>query len=163
MHKTLRTIKRRRLEAKTDYGARLALLKSQKPRLVVRRTNRYMVAQIVSSNIAQDKVIVGVTSKDLLSNGWPKENLGSLKSKAAGYLTGLLLGEKAKSKVKEAILDLGMHRNIPKSRIYAVVKGVIDSGLKVPCKEDSLPTIEEIENEKIKNTFNKIKQNIDAK
>ena len=32
--------RRRRIEAKTDYKARFNLLKSEKPRLVVRKTNR---------------------------------------------------------------------------------------------------------------------------
>ena len=57
--------RRRRLESKTDYKSRLALLKSEKPRLVVRKTNRYIIVQIVSSEIAQDKILVGKTSKKL--------------------------------------------------------------------------------------------------
>ena len=64
----MKTLKRRRHEARTDYRIRLALLKSEKPRLVVRKTNRYIIAQIVESDIAQDKIIVGLTSKSLLEN-----------------------------------------------------------------------------------------------
>lgn len=164
MHKTSRTIKRRRTECKTDYRRRLILLKSNRPRLVVRKTNKFIIAQIVSSEIAQDKVIINVTSKDLLQSGWPKENVGSLKSRAAAYLTGFLIGTKAKGKLKEAILDLGMHRSLAGSRIYSVVKGVIDAGVNVPCDESYLPELETIKNnEKVAKIFDKIKQNIGGK
>ncbi len=61
----MKTQRRRRLETKTDYKARLALLKSEKPRLVIRKSNRYILAQIVLSEIAQDKILFRVSSKDL--------------------------------------------------------------------------------------------------
>lgn len=143
-----RTIRRRRLEAKTDYKARLALLKSGKPRLVVRKTNKYIIAQIVLSEIAQDKVVINLSSKDLLAKGWPKERSGSLKSLAASYCLGLLIGKQAKEKVKEAILDIGMHRNVSRSRLYAVLKGAVDAGLNVSHAAESLPTKEMIESNK---------------
>jgi len=139
-----RTLKRRRAEARTDYRTRLTLLKSGKPRLVIRKTNKYIIAQLIESKQAQDFVICGVSSKDLLSKVWPKDAAGSLKSLPAGYLTGFLIGSNKKHKIKEAILDLGMHRNISKSRIYAVVKGAIDAGLSIPCAAEVLPTLEEI-------------------
>lgn len=155
-----RTIRRRRHEGKTDYKARLAMLKSGKSRLVIRKTNRYIIAQIVTTDLAQDKVIVNVNSKDLLESGWPKELSGSLKGKVAAYLTGKLIASKAKSKVKETILDLGMQRNVSKSRLYAVVKGAIDGGLKIPCGEKVLPTEEELKsNEKTAGLLNKVKIN----
>lgn len=157
-----RSIRQRRLQAKTDYKARLALLKSGRPRLVVRKTNRYMIAQIVETDIAQDRVVVGVISKDLIAKGWPVDKVGSLKSLAASYLTGLLLGKMAKDKkIQEAIVDLGMNRSIKKSRIYAVVKGVSDSGLKVPHDEKTFPSIEEVnKNPELKEIFNKLKDKI---
>jgi large subunit ribosomal protein L18 len=126
-----RTVKRRRREAKTDYKARLQLLMSKSPRLVIRRSNNYIIAQIVSSDIAQDKVHFGVSSKDLLAHGWPKSHTGSLKGLAAGYLTGLLLASKAKASVKSAILDMGMQRNVKKGRVYAALRGFIDGGISV--------------------------------
>lgn len=156
-------LRRRRLESKTDYKARLALLKSGKPRLIIRKTNKYMILQIVETDIAQDKVIVGLTSKELLNKGWPKDKSGSLKSMAASYLTGLLLGKiaKSKSKVDEAILDMGMQRNIKKSRIYAALKGVIDSGLKVPHDAESLPSLDSIsKNKNLGSIFDKLREKI---
>lgn len=158
-----RTIRRRRLESKTDYKTRLALLKSGKPRLVVRKTNKYVIAQIVETNAAQDKIIIGLTSKALLSKGWPEENSGSLKSIPACYLTGLMLGNLAKSKMKDLdiILDIGMHRNIQKSRIYAVLKGCVDAGLKISHKEDLMFSLDEIrKNKNINLIFDKLIKNI---
>ena len=155
-----RTIKRRRQEAKTDYGSRLVMLKSGKPRLVVRKTNGQIIMQIVVSDLAQDKVVSGISSNALLEQGWPKELNGSLKGLAAAYVTGRLLAEKVKGKVPEAILDLGMQRNIKKSRIYAAVKGAIDGGLKVKVSEEVLPTLDEIKkrsNEKVQKVFDKLK------
>lgn len=152
-----KSVRRRRLENRTDYKARLALLKSYKPRLVIRKTNRYIVAQIVESDTSQDKVVISLTSKALLSKGWPKELEGSLKSLQAAYFTGFLIGRLAKNKFKEAIVDLGMYRNVKKSRLYAVVKGAIDAGLSIPASEESLPTLEEIKsNEKLAKIFDKV-------
>ncbi len=159
MRKIGRTIRRRRKHFLTDYKARLGLLKSGKLRLVVRKTNRYIIAQIVESEVAQDKIVAGVTSKDLLAFGWPKEFEGSLKSRMAAYLTGMLLAKKAK--VNSAILDIGLQRNVHKGRIYAVMKGTIDAGIKIPCDEESLPKEEFItKNEKLSKIFDKVKGEI---
>ena len=144
----MRTIRARRNKGLTDYKARLNLLKSGKPRLVVRKSNRYIIAQIVLTEIAQDKVLVGVSSKNLLEYGWPQEKAGSLKSREASYLTGYLIGSLVSKKIKEAIFDFGMNRNIQKSRVYAVLKGAVDSGLSIPHKEESLPKIEELNKKK---------------
>ena len=133
-----RTVRRRRHEARTDYKARLYLLTSEKPRVVFRKTNRYLLAQIVVSEIAQDKVVCNVSTKDLLNHGWPDKLKGSLKSLPAAYLLGYLLVNKSKN-IKSGILDLGLIRHVPKSRTYAFVKGLKDAGFDIPCKEDVMP------------------------
>ena len=143
MQKIGRTIKRRRREGKTDYVARLALLKSEKARIVIRKTNCYIIGQVVVSDSAQDKTMIYTNSKELLSHGWPEKMKGSLKSLPACYLTGFMLGKKSK-KIKEGILDAGMHRNMGKSRIYAFSKGLIDSGFKLACSDKVLPTDAEL-------------------
>jgi len=139
----MRTLRRRRKETKTDYKARFSLLKSGKPRLVVRKTNRHIMVQIVQSEIAQDRVIAKASSKDLLEKGWPKAREGSLKSLQASYLTGLMLAKKSGG-INEAILDIGLQRNISGGRIYAVLKGAIEGGLKIPHSPKSLPTDERL-------------------
>jgi len=154
-----KTIKRRRKAGKTDYKARLSFLKSGKQRLVIRITNRYVLAQLVETNAAQDKVLISASSKNLLDNGWEKDHIGSLKCLAAAYLTGYSLGKNATN--KEAILDIGLNRNVYGSRIYAVLKGAIDAGLIIPHNKKVLPTDERISSSnKLKIDISKIKGNI---
>jgi large subunit ribosomal protein L18 len=145
----LRTLKRRRKENKTDYKLRKNLLVSGIPRIVVRRTNKYFIAQAVESKEAQDKVLGGVTSRDLLKNGWDKKMAGSLKSIPAGYLTGLLLAKKLGGKGKY-IMDLGMARTLIGSRVFSVVKGLIDGGLDIPVNKKIFPSEERLNGEHLK-------------
>lgn len=141
----MRTVRARRLENKTDYKARFSLLKSELPRFVVRKTNRYIIVQLVKSDIAQDRVIFTLNSKSLLKSGWSKEKVGSLKSLVAAYIIGIKAGEEAlKHKIHDAIFDIGMYRNIHKSRIYSVLKGALDAGLKIKHSPEVLPSIEQL-------------------
>lgn len=153
-----RTVKIRRKQGKTDYKARLNLLKSGKPRVVVRKTNRYIIGQIIVSEIAQDKTVIGVSSKDLLNLGWPKEAVGGLKNLTAAYLTGYLLGVKSK-KIKEGVLDIGLQRSVKSSRVYAFLKGLVDSGFEISHSKDVFPKEDVLKkNEKlIKEVKNSIK------
>lgn len=155
----MKTLKRRRKESRTDYKSRLSLLKSEKPRLVVRKTNRFIIAQIVVSTTAQDKVLVVANSKELLKKGWPKENQNSLKTLAAAYLTGYSIGKK--SKEKSLILDIGLHRSVHGSRIFALLKGALDAGLKIPHNPESLPKMERIKSStKTKMDIDKLKEKL---
>jgi large subunit ribosomal protein L18 len=153
--------KKRRIENKTNYKKRLALLKSNSLRLVVRKTNKYIIIQIIESKNAQDSVKFVATTKELLKHGWPKDNEGSLKSLSACYLAGYLLGKKAKLK-QEVILDTGLIPSTKGSRIYAVVKGISDSGIKINFDKKIIPSEDRIEGKHMKEdfsqTFNKIKE-----
>ncbi len=151
----LRTQKRRRREGKTDYKLRLNLLKSETPRIVVRRTNKYFTAQIVESSEGQDKVIAGVTSKDLIKNGWDKKFEGSLKSIPAAYLTGLLLSKKTDAKQKY-IVDLGMTRTQSGNRSFALLKGLKDAGVNIAVNEKIFPNDERIAGEHLKDDVKKV-------
>jgi large subunit ribosomal protein L18 len=132
--------KRRRL-GKTDYDKRLKLLLSRKPRLVVRRSLRYIVAQVIEFSKEGDKTLVSANSKELKELGWAF----SCDNIPAAYLTGLLVGKKAVRKgIKEAVLDSGLYSSTKGNRIYAVAKGARDAGLKVPVDEVVLPTEERI-------------------
>ena len=133
-----RTVRRRRFEGKTDYKARMSLLVSGKARVVVRKTNKYIIGQIVAPNHAHDSIVVGVHSKELLAKGWPEKLHGSLKSLPAAYLTGYYLAKKSKQ-IHEGILDIGLQRTVPRSRIYAFVKGLQDGGFLIACSADVLP------------------------
>ena len=159
----MKTLKRRRKENKTDYLKRIKLLKGGSPRVVFRKTNRYVLAQYVTSKEAQDKVEIGVNSKYLVKYGWPKE-IGSLKSIPASYLTGLLIGKKIiKEKLKKPIVDFGMIKALHKTKTYAFLKGLIDSGVEIKCNEETFPSEERIKGEHMKNKipFEEIKSKIE--
>jgi len=145
----LRTLKRRRREGRTDYKLRTGLLKSGMPRIVVRRTNKYFVVQAVESFEAQDKVVATVSSKELLKNGWDEKKGGSLKSIPAGYLTGLLAAKKIDGK-KKYIVDLGMARTISGSRVFGVVKGLVDGGVDIEANEKVFPSEDRLSGEHLK-------------
>jgi len=149
--------KKRRKQSKTNYKKRLNLLKGNYPRLVVRKSNKYITIQIIKSKNAQDKVLYMVNSKELLKHGWPEDKSGSLKNLSASYLAGFLLGKKAKTLKQELILDSGLIPSTKGSRVYAAVKGVSDAGLKINFSKGIAPSQEKIEN---KEFFNKIKGGI---
>lgn len=156
--------KKRRQKGKTDYLARLKLLKSGKKRIVIRKSNKYINIQAVESYEAKDKVLFTINSKKLIEYGWPEKLKGSLKSLSAAYLTGLLFSKKLNSK-EEFIIDTGLYRTIKGNRIYAVLKGLVDGGLKTKTSEKIFPSEERIKGKHMKNdfenNFNKIKQNIE--
>lgn len=156
--------KRRRRENKTDYLKRLKLLKGDKPRMVFRKTNKYIVAQYIVSEEAQDKILIGIDSRELNKFGWPKSSSGSLKSITASYLTGYLTGKRIlKEKLENPILDSGMNRVLHKNKIYAFIKGLIDSGIKISCKKELFPEESRIQGEHLKSkiSFQEIKSKIE--
>lgn len=161
-----RTIKRRRKEHKTDYSKRIKLLKSGLPRVILRKTNRYLIAQYVTSKEAQDKIGIGITSKELLKHGWPKKFEHSLKSIPAAYLTGYLFGKMISTK-DTPIVDFGMMRAIQKNKMFAFIKGLKDAGVKVNCDEESFPSEDRIKGKHLKEDFSKefeaIRNNIGGK
>jgi len=149
MRKSKRTIKKRRRECRTDYKSRKKILESYLPRIVIRKTNKYFIIQAVESSKAQDRVIMTTISKELLKKGWTEKNKGSLKSIPAGYLTGLVAAKKLKKKGK-FIIDLGMARTIPGSRIFSVVKGLVDGGIEINADKKIFPPKERLEGEHLK-------------
>lgn len=160
----MKILKRRRRERKTDYSKRIKLLKSGSPRIIFRRTNRYIIAQYITSKQSQDKIEFGINSKKLMEYGWPEEFKGSLKSIPASYLLGLLMGRNIiKKKLKTPIVDFGMLRTIHKNRIYAFLKGLIDSDIKIKCKEEFFPPEDKIKGKNLKKDFSKIFEEIKSK
>ncbi len=145
---------RRKREGKTNYRKRLALLKSGKHRLVIRRLLGTIVCQLVDYHPDGDKVLFAVSSRDLRKLGWK----GHAANTPSAYLTGLLLGKKAVAGgIKSAILDIGLHNSMKGSRIYAALKGVLDAGLNVPSSEDSLPSDERVSGKHIEDYAKKLK------
>jgi len=61
---------RRRREGRTDYKLRRALVRSGKPRAVVRVTNKYVYVQITDAELRGDIVRAAASSKELAKMGW---------------------------------------------------------------------------------------------
>jgi large subunit ribosomal protein L18 len=101
-----------------------------------------MIVQVVESFEAQDKITFGITSKALLDYGWDSKLAGSLKSISAAYLTGFLAAKKIKD--GEFIIDIGMALNKKGGRIYAIIAGLIEGGLKIRANEEVLPPKERL-------------------
>ena len=149
---------RRRREAKTDYKARRILATSDRPRFVVRSSNKNISIQLVKSKIVGDVVLTQVGSSELDKYGW----LGGKKNTPAAYLLGMLAGRKALNVgIGEANLDLGLARPTPGSRVFAAVKGALDAGFKVPCDSDVLPEVGRIEGNSISEYAKMIKDSLE--
>lgn len=129
--------RRRRREGKTNYHKRLALVKSGHVVLVVRKTNKYIIAQFVYPTPIGDYTLAAAHSRELVKLfGWK----ASGENAPAAYLTGLLAGLRArKLGIRKAIPDIGLHRPVKGAKVFAVIKGVIDAGVEIPVAEDVLP------------------------
>jgi len=155
---------RRRREGKTDYYARKRLIiqdknkfNSPKFRLIVRFTNKDIIAQIASSKLEGDKVLAAAYGHELVRYGFPVKNITNY---AAAYATGLLLARRVLTKLGladkyqgnsqidgtdynvaamddgpspfRALLDVGLRRTTTGSKLFAALKGATDGGLEVP-------------------------------
>jgi large subunit ribosomal protein L18 len=56
-----------------------------------------------------------------------------------------------------------MHPSTPGSKLYAVVKGALDAGIKVKVSKDKLPSEERIKGDHIVKFAKKIKENKESK
>ena len=132
---------RRRREGRTDFAARLALLKSGKPRMVVRKTNRYVTVQFIQPSEKGDVTVATATSKQLQKAcGFP----GKCNTPSA-YLAGMLAGKRAAGKgVKEIVLDIGLHTASKGSVVFAALKGAVDAGLQANFDKEMVPSEDRI-------------------
>ncbi|CAM9649741.1 unnamed protein product, partial [Phaeothamnion confervicola] len=167
---------RRRREGRTDYRARKRLIcqdrnkyNSPKYRLVVRISNRYVLAQIIYATIEGDKVMCAASSREL-----PRYGLKvGLKNYAAAYCTGLLVARRLLKQLGldetytgaddevvmtesngrtyfvdevddekrpfHALLDVGIISTTTGNRVFGCLKGATDGGLDVPHSEKRFP------------------------
>jgi len=152
---------RRRREGKTDYRKRLALLKSGKHRLVVRKTLNKTIVQVIEYHSSGDLVRATALSSELSGHGWTH----SFANTPAAYLTGLLVGKRAlKEGITEAVLDIGLSVPVKGSKAFAVLKGVLDAGVDIPHGESILPSGDAIRGafiaKEIATDFDKTKERI---
>lgn len=160
---------RRRREGKTDYQARKNLIVQDlnkygtpKYRLVVRFTNKDIVAQIVSAKANGDKVLCAAYGHELPAYGVK----AGFTNYAAAYATGLLVARRALTHLKLAdtykgvvnadgkhyiveeadgagrpfyvLLDVGLTRTSTGNRVFGALKGAADGGLDIPHSERRL-------------------------
>jgi large subunit ribosomal protein L18 len=148
---------RRRREGKTDYRKRLALLKSGQTRLVVRQSLKYVTVQLVDYIPQGDMVVFTHSSRKLKDLGW---TFGTGNVPAA-YLIGYLAGkESLKRDVSEAILDIGRLKPTPNSRVFAVLKGLLDAGVKIPHSKKVLPSKDRLYGKHIDDAVEKNVKNV---
>jgi len=164
---------KRRRAGKTDYYARKRLItqaknkyNAPKYRLVIRFTNRDIIAQIVSSELNGDKVFAAAYAHELKAYGVTH----GLTNWAAAYCVGLLVARRALTKlglaeafkgVEEAdgefklteeeevdgesrrpfkcYLDVGLTRTSTGARVFGALKGASDGGLYIPHSEKRFP------------------------
>lgn len=163
---------RRRREGKTDYYARRRLVQqdknkydSKKYRLVVRRTNRRVITQIIFATIKGDRVLCQSDTFELKKFGVE----AGLTNYAAAYASGLLLarrlltdlgmadmykgiesadgeffdvtekGVNENRRPFKALLDVGLVRTTTGNRVFGALKGAVDGGIYVPHNTKRFP------------------------
>ena len=137
---------RRRREGVTDYHQRLRLLKSGKPRLVVRVSNHHVRVQLATLSPDGDETVASAYSKELGGFGWE----ASTSNTPAAYLTGFLAGRRAVAAgLDEAVLDIGLNTASPGSKVFAAQQGAIDAGLEIPHNASVFPDWERVRGEPI--------------
>jgi len=154
---------RRRREGKTDYQARRRMIiqdknkyNAPKYRMVVRFTNRDVIAQMVRAKIEGDYVYSAAYGHELARYGIPVGH----SNYASAYAVGLLLARRTLTKFGiadkyqgqtavngedynvtpvadgprplRAILDTGLKRTSTGSRVFATLKGAVDGGIDIP-------------------------------
>ncbi len=146
---------RRKREGKTDYRRRLRLLRSKKPRFVVRISLRHISVQAIQFTPTGDVTKASAHTKDLEKLGF-KNGTSNL---PAAYLVGLLCGYRSvKSGIGAAVFDIGEHGSTPRGKIFAVLKGAIDSGLEIPHDVKVLPSEDTISGSSISSYAIKLKE-----
>jgi len=153
---------RRRIEGKTNYRKRLALLKSNKPRVIVRKSNKMVRVQFAIYREIGDYIVTSAISSELKRYGWNH----SFSNTPSAYLTGYLAGKKAiKKDINEGVLDIGLHTPRKGAKVFAALKGVVDAGVEVQYGEEILPSDERIYgkhiDEELPQKVNEVKKKIE--
>jgi large subunit ribosomal protein L5e len=161
----------------------------KKYRLVVRRTNKRFILQVVYSNMNGDIVMCSADSQELRKYGLT----AGLTNYSAAYCTGLLIARRLLKQVGldktykpnddvngeyfivdedddkrpfKALLDVGIHRTTTGARVFGCLKGAADGGINIPHSTKRFPgytraKVEEVVNKRGKATGETEKQ--DAK
>lgn len=161
---------KRRREGKTDFFARKRLTHQDKNkyntpkyRLIVRFTNKDVIAQVAYARLEGDHVICAAYSHELPRYG---VKVG-LTNYASAYCTGLLLARRLLTKLNLAdtyvgqtevdgdefnvestddgpaafrcYLDTGLNRTSTGAKVFGALKGAVDGGLDIPHSVSRFP------------------------
>jgi len=126
---------------------RKTMIVSNAPRLVVRGSLKHMWGQMVDALPIGDRTLVSACSKEVSKKfGW-KAYCGNLPT---AYLIGFLLGHRALSLgIDHAILDIGLKKASKGARVFAALKGAVDSGLNMQYDAEIIPQESRIKGEHI--------------
>jgi large subunit ribosomal protein L18 len=114
--------------------------------VVVRKSARNIQIQLIAPTQEGDITYSSAVSSELAKYGYT----GPTGNTPAAYLTGLLFGFKTLKKGYEGgILDMGLQASSAGSRIYAALKGIVDSGFEIPYSEEIFPSEKRIRGEHI--------------
>lgn len=106
-----------------------------------------MTVQVITAHPEGDRTVAAANTIQLVRDFDWKAGTCNL---PAAYLTGLLLGLRAQKKnITWAVLDVGFQAVVYGSRIFASLKGIVDSGLHVAHNEIVFPSEERIRGEHI--------------
>lgn len=157
---TFKTQFKRKQAGKTNYKKRLAFLKSGTPRLVIRKSNNNVIAEVIEFRDGKDWVKANASALELKKFNW-NYHTGNLPS---AYLTGFLAGKKAaKNGVTVAILDIGLNTPIHGSRVFTALKGAVDAGLQISCDASAFPSEDRISGKHIADYSAKLEKEDKAK
>jgi len=141
--KRFQVARRRRRQGKTDYKARVKMIKqdknkfnTRKYRMIVRITNRQVICQVAYASIIGDNIVAHATSKELSKYGITV----GLKNYAACYATGLLAARRTLKKfgldetIKgKAELDGEDYHVEDEENEQRPIKCILDVGLQRTC------------------------------
>ena len=157
---------KRKIKGRTNYQKRLELIKSNKPRLLVRKLSKTLVGQVIEYMPDGDKTLLTVNTKDLTKLGYS----GFTRNVPSAYLLGLFLAKKSKEKNlgKEMVPDIGFHKITKGSIMAAFLKGARDGGIDMKIDEKIFPEearlngehIEKFNSKETISNINKIKEKI---
>ncbi len=109
--------------------------------MIVRKGGNNTIIQLVDRSDTGDVTVVSANALELKKFGYN----GSTGNTPAAYLAGVLFGVRAqRNGFNDGVLDIGLNASSKGSRVYAAVKGALESGFEVPHDEDPLPSPERV-------------------
>jgi large subunit ribosomal protein L18 len=125
---------KRRRQGLTNYAKRLALVKSGRVRMVVRKSLKGVSVQFIQFGAKGDATLAAASSRELSKYGWSaRSNLPT------AYLTAALAAKRASKKgVADFVLDIGLSTASKNALPFAAAKGAVDAGLKANLSKDAV-------------------------